>query len=169
MIELSQRRQSLLICLALALATAAVYWPVRQFGFVNYDDNIYITENPRLRDGLTLKGFAWAVTTPLDQWMPVTWLARILECQWLGLSASAHHLVNGTRDCGGVIVVDDPSQDETVVLAKTLPHLKVHTHPTNRAYGANQKPITSSPWKRVRILLTILLSWFTPITSTHRS
>ena len=43
MIELSQRRQSLLIYLALALATAAVYWTVRRFGFVNYDDDVYIS------------------------------------------------------------------------------------------------------------------------------
>jgi glycosyltransferase involved in cell wall biosynthesis len=38
-----------------------------------------------------------------------------------------------------VIVVDDASRDETVALARTLPHTKVHTHPTNRGYGANQK------------------------------
>jgi glycosyltransferase involved in cell wall biosynthesis len=38
-----------------------------------------------------------------------------------------------------VIVVDDASRDETVALARTLPHTRVHTHPTNRGYGANQK------------------------------
>ncbi|HUJ11092.1 MAG TPA: glycosyltransferase family 2 protein [Verrucomicrobiae bacterium] len=38
-----------------------------------------------------------------------------------------------------VIVVDDASRDETVALARTLPNTKVHTHPTNRGYGGNQK------------------------------
>jgi glycosyltransferase involved in cell wall biosynthesis len=38
-----------------------------------------------------------------------------------------------------VIVVDDASNDETVALARTLPRTKVHTHPSNRGYGANQK------------------------------
>jgi glycosyltransferase involved in cell wall biosynthesis len=38
-----------------------------------------------------------------------------------------------------VIVVDDASHDDTVELARTLPNTKVHTHPTNRGYGANQK------------------------------
>lgn len=38
-----------------------------------------------------------------------------------------------------VVVVDDASHDETVQIAKTLGHTKVHTHPMNMGYGANQK------------------------------
>lgn len=38
-----------------------------------------------------------------------------------------------------VIVVDDASQDETAVIAQALPNTKVHTHSSNRGYGANQK------------------------------
>lgn len=38
-----------------------------------------------------------------------------------------------------VIVVDDASHDETLSIAETLGHTKVHAHPTNMGYGANQK------------------------------
>jgi glycosyltransferase involved in cell wall biosynthesis len=38
-----------------------------------------------------------------------------------------------------VFVVDDASRDDTVALARTLPHTTVHVHPVNRGYGANQK------------------------------
>ena len=38
-----------------------------------------------------------------------------------------------------VIVVDDYSHDETVALARTLPHTVVHEHSENQGYGANQK------------------------------
>lgn len=38
-----------------------------------------------------------------------------------------------------VIVVDDASRDETIALARTLPDVRVHRHPENRGYGANQK------------------------------
>jgi glycosyltransferase involved in cell wall biosynthesis len=38
-----------------------------------------------------------------------------------------------------VVVVDDSSHDRTVAVARTLPHARVHVHPENRGYGANQK------------------------------
>src|SRR2546426_4418488 len=38
-----------------------------------------------------------------------------------------------------VIVVDDGSHDATAAIARTLPGARVHTHPVNRGYGANQK------------------------------
>jgi glycosyltransferase involved in cell wall biosynthesis len=38
-----------------------------------------------------------------------------------------------------VIVVDDASHDETVEIARTLPHVEVEVHPENRGYGGNQK------------------------------
>ena len=38
-----------------------------------------------------------------------------------------------------VILVDDASDDETVVIAKALPHTIVCIHPVNQGYGANQK------------------------------
>jgi glycosyltransferase involved in cell wall biosynthesis len=38
-----------------------------------------------------------------------------------------------------VIVVDDASRDATVERARLLDKVVVHTHPSNRGYGANQK------------------------------
>jgi glycosyltransferase involved in cell wall biosynthesis len=38
-----------------------------------------------------------------------------------------------------VVIVDDASVDETAAIAAELPHSVVHTHPSNRGYGANQK------------------------------
>src|SRR5262245_5018906 len=38
-----------------------------------------------------------------------------------------------------VVIVDDGSRDETVAIARTLPHSKLEIHPRNRGYGANQK------------------------------
>lgn len=38
-----------------------------------------------------------------------------------------------------VIVVDDASRDDTVPLARELPHTQVFAHPKNLGYGGNQK------------------------------
>jgi glycosyltransferase involved in cell wall biosynthesis len=38
-----------------------------------------------------------------------------------------------------VIIVDDASHDDTVAVARKLPHTVVEEHPENRGYGANQK------------------------------
>jgi glycosyltransferase involved in cell wall biosynthesis len=38
-----------------------------------------------------------------------------------------------------VIVVDDASSDDTAAVTAELPNTVLHTHPTNRGYGANQK------------------------------
>ncbi len=95
MAEISQRWRNVLICLCLVLVTTIVYWPVRNFEFVNYDDLYYVYENPQVQRGLTRQGLAWAFTAAhSDNWHPLTWLSHMLDCQLFGLDAGAHHLVN---------------------------------------------------------------------------
>ncbi len=38
-----------------------------------------------------------------------------------------------------VVIVDDASSDATAAIAAQLPNTVLHTHPSNRGYGANQK------------------------------
>ena len=84
-----------LIALLLALITLLAYWPVAHNGFVNYDDNVYVTKNPVVQHGLTWAGVKWAFTTEHSgYWHPVTWLSHMLDCEWFGLNAGAHHSVN---------------------------------------------------------------------------
>src|ERR1700716_3386435 len=84
-----------IICLALLGVTAAVFWQVRLHEFITYDDPNYITENLRVQGGLTPANLLWAFrTTSESNWHPLTWLSHMLDCQWFGLNAGAHHLVN---------------------------------------------------------------------------
>ena len=43
------------ICAALAVATLAVFGPVLHHDFISYDDDVYVTENPHVQDGLTVR------------------------------------------------------------------------------------------------------------------
>ena len=91
----NNRYRAAWICAGLALATLAVYWPVTQFDFINYDDIDYVTENRIVRQGLTWHGVAWAFqTVHAANWHPLTWLSHMLDVQIFGLQPSPHHLVN---------------------------------------------------------------------------
>src|SRR4051812_13842902 len=46
-------RLSRLLCLGLLLGTFAVFGQVLRHEFINYDDADYVTENPRVQDGVT--------------------------------------------------------------------------------------------------------------------
>jgi tetratricopeptide (TPR) repeat protein len=79
--------------LALFAATLALYAPVRHHQFIDYDDPLYVTENARVRAGLTPDGARWAFTTThAGNWHPLTWLSHMLDVQLFGLDAGRHHL-----------------------------------------------------------------------------
>ncbi len=83
------------IALALSLATLAVYLQTYRHGFVAYDDNEYVYQNPMVQAGVTAAGLAWALTSfYASNWFPLTWWSHMLDCQLFGLDAGAHHLVN---------------------------------------------------------------------------
>jgi tetratricopeptide (TPR) repeat protein len=83
------------ICLLLALATLAIYSPVRNYGFVNYDDPDYFSANPHVLGGLTGPNVRWAFTTNEQaNWHPLTWLSLMLDAQLFGKGTTAPHVVN---------------------------------------------------------------------------
>lgn len=89
-----QRRSAIAIAI-LAGLVVAVYWQAGSFRFTNYDDDLYVTKNPRVAAGLTLSGIRWAFTTiQVSNWHPIAWLSHMLDVSLFGLSAGKHHLVN---------------------------------------------------------------------------
>lgn len=93
--EIHPRRQSVLLVLLLAFATLAVYYPVRHFPFINYDDTLYVTENVHVQSGFEWDTIQWAFTThDASNWHPLTWLSHALDFQLFGLDASGPHIVN---------------------------------------------------------------------------
>ncbi len=84
-----------LIALLLALVTLVVYLPAVRCDFVNFDDQLYVTENPHVQGGLTWPDIEWAFTTfHAANWHPLTWLSHMADCTLFGLNPAAHHFVN---------------------------------------------------------------------------
>jgi tetratricopeptide (TPR) repeat protein len=89
------KRDSLLICLGLALATAIAYGRVGGFEFTSYDDPDFVTNNPYTQAGLTARTIAWTCHSEVARnWHPVTMLTHALDCQLFGLRPGPPHIVN---------------------------------------------------------------------------
>lgn len=80
------------IGLVLAGATLAVYAPVGRYGFTEYDDREYVTQNEVVRNGLSFDNAGWAFTTGhASNWHPLTWISHMIDCRLFGLNAGGHH------------------------------------------------------------------------------
>jgi hypothetical protein len=94
-INISPNRQRLIVYIALAVVTLAVFWQVYKFDFINFDDNIYVSGNSIIQSGLTLQGFSWAFSTRyFNLWTPLVWCSFMLDAQLYGINAGGFHLTN---------------------------------------------------------------------------
>src|SRR5262245_61167751 len=85
----------LLVCLGLVAVTLAVFGQTLTHDFVNFDDHVYVYENPLVIRGLSTEGVIEAFThTHARNWHPLTTLSHMLDCQLYGLNAGGHHLTN---------------------------------------------------------------------------
>jgi tetratricopeptide (TPR) repeat protein len=93
--RIKDSRLTLFIGTLLGAVTLVVYWPVRHFGFLNWDDLTYISRNDHVRGGLTWSGITWSFTHSYSSnWHPLTWLSHMLDCQLYGLNPAGPHLTN---------------------------------------------------------------------------
>ena len=103
--DLREKRRFIL-CLLLVLGTLAVYNGAAHNGFTNFDDNIYITNNPHIRGGLTWETVSWAFTSrDAANWHPVTWLSHALDYQLFKLNPAGYHYVNVLFHAANVVLL----------------------------------------------------------------
>ena len=77
----NKKRYILLIYLVLVVAVITAYEPMRHNDFINYDDPMYVTENPKITCGLTIKSAIWALSNPHKKmYHPLTTLSHMLDC-----------------------------------------------------------------------------------------
>ena len=82
----------------LFLLAFGVFLPTLWHEWLNYDDDLYITENVELAQGLSSSGLAWAFTTFYGaNWFPLTWLSWMLDYEIYGLDAAGFHATNALQ------------------------------------------------------------------------
>jgi tetratricopeptide (TPR) repeat protein len=91
-VALAPARRDALLAAGLAALALAVFWPIRDHAFLNYDDDHYITRSAGLRLGLGPAGLGWAFTS-FDgaNWFPLTRLAWMLDYARAGLDPRVFH------------------------------------------------------------------------------
>jgi tetratricopeptide (TPR) repeat protein len=83
------------VAAALIGITFAVYANVRGHSYVNLDDDVYVLNNPWVREGLSWGTVGWAFGSVYEAyWIPLTWLSLALDCRLFGLDAGAHLVEN---------------------------------------------------------------------------
>ncbi len=101
-----RRVPRLVPALLLAAVTLAVYLPVLQNQFVDYDDDAYLTANPIVRTGISRTSIRWAFTTHLmGNWHPLTWISHLTDIELFGLDPRGHHLMNAAFHSGNTALL----------------------------------------------------------------
>jgi protein O-mannosyl-transferase len=88
------RNKSYYIAAAVALMTVIVYLPTLRNGFVIWDDNQYIFENPSIRS-LDAAFFRWAfLGFHAGNWHPLAWISHAVDYAIWGMDPVGHHLTS---------------------------------------------------------------------------
>src|SRR5665213_1132266 len=94
------------ICVFLAVITLAVFGQTLRHDFVNFDDDIFVYQNASVTNGFTANGIASAFSySRIDNWIPLTTLSHITDCQLYGLHAGGHHLTDMLLHMASVILL----------------------------------------------------------------
>ena len=59
--EIPEYRRQILICLILTVTVLAAFWQVSHNEFISFDDDLYITNNGLIQNGITIEvvGIVW--------------------------------------------------------------------------------------------------------------
>ena len=62
---------------------------------MTWDDPVYVVHNAHVREGLSLAGAEWALTSlEGSNWFPLTWLSHMLDVELFGTWPGGHHATN---------------------------------------------------------------------------
>jgi tetratricopeptide (TPR) repeat protein len=94
------------LVLLAALAVLGVHHQILFNGFINFDDPLYVTQNPLVQRGLTVEGIIWAFTSlHAYNWHPLTWVSHMLDVQLFGLAPAGHHLTSMLLHTANVLLL----------------------------------------------------------------
>ena len=97
----------ILLCIVLTVITVTVFLQVGNFPFITLDDIDYVTNNPKVANGITGNNIFWAFTSvDAANWHPITWLSHMADVQLYGMNPRGHHLTSvGIHSVSSVLLL----------------------------------------------------------------
>jgi len=94
------------ISVGLAALVALAFAGALQNEFLSFDDDLYVTANPLVLDGLTPArvGEAFRVFHA-GNWHPLTWISHMVDVELFGLEPAGHHAVNVLLHAANAVLV----------------------------------------------------------------
>ena len=149
--RLASGRATLGLAAALAVLVVFAYRGVLDNGFVDFDDDQYVTLNPALRGGLTPAALRWAFTTGYAaNWHPLTWLSHLLDVELYGLAPRGHHLTSLLLHVAGTLAL--------FLLLRSLTRQALPSALAAALFGLHPLHVESVAWvaERKDVLSTLL-------------
>jgi len=98
--------RAIAVCGLLVLAILILFGRTLQQGFSDYDDDIFVYNEPHISGGLSWSAIVWAFTKgPQGWWYPLSVVSHMLDCQLYGLHPAGHHLTNLLLHAASAVVL----------------------------------------------------------------
>ena len=95
-----------IVVILLIGTTLLVYAPLRSHQFLLYDDDVYVTDDVQIQQGITWSNLVWGLTAIEEGlWKPVTLYSHMLDVQLFGMNPAGHLLVNLLIHLGNVLLL----------------------------------------------------------------
>jgi protein O-mannosyl-transferase len=83
------------VCIFLMAIVWFVFGQTLGHDFINYDDDAYVYDSPRVLNGITAPGVKWAFThSHAYNWHPLTTISHMFDCQLYGSKPAGHHFTS---------------------------------------------------------------------------
>ncbi|MEJ0089548.1 MAG: tetratricopeptide repeat protein [Limisphaerales bacterium] len=90
-----RNQQVIVYCILLFGLVVWTFLPALRNKFVNYDDDVYVTGNVQVQQGLSPSTITWAFTSmEASNWHPLTWLSHSTDCAIFGPNPQGHHFTS---------------------------------------------------------------------------
>lgn len=139
------------VLLLIVFATLVIFAQTAGHDFINYDDNVYVYENPNLASGLTWNYIVRSFTSVYEvNWIPLTWISHGLDVQLFGLNPAGHHIINvllHTASTGILYVILRKLTADVWKSAMVAALFAIHPlHVESVAWVAERKDVLSGFW-----------------------